>query len=255
MLLLPFLGGVAVAQRVEWESLAALVALVGLFTIQEPILVLLRQWFIWKEKRDVTPAAAFTVVVAGSFALLSGGLLFWFLPWRPLAVLTLAAAVVLGLRAVLTLGNLQRSAPLQIIEAAGLSASCVLSYLAGHGTVDGRALLLWGVFFLHHSAALFVVRARLEAVIAAKSAGGLRRRFRTGAWAGQSLLLAALVAALAAKTPVLAVALAVPFLVHTWDLLRLDDPFFLKVPLARVGWREVGISSTFSVLAVLSFLV
>ncbi len=255
MLLLPFVSGAVLAREFRWESLAALIAILGLFTIQEPLLVLLRQCFVWTERKEATADAALTVIVAGLPAVLAGLFLFWRLPWRPLAVLTVAAVVLLGLRAVLTLGNLQRSAPLQVAEAAGLSATSLLGYLAGHGAVDETALLLWGVFSLHHSAALFVIRARLEAIIAAKSAAGHSRRLRTAAWAGQSLLLAALVAALMTEAPALAAALAVPFLLHTRDLLRLDDPFFLKIPLARAGWREVAISSAFSALVVASLLV
>jgi hypothetical protein len=255
MLLFPFLGSLAVARAVRWESLAALIAILGIFLAQEPFLVLLRQWYLWKDRRSATSQAVFSLLVVGFLTGGAGAILFWKLPWQPLVVLAAAAVVLLLLRAALTLANRQRSALLQVVEAAGLSATCLLGYLSARGKIEEPAILLWTVFSLHHAAALFVIRARLEAVVAAKSHSSPQKRYRITAWVAQSVLMAVLLGAAAAGGFLLALAFAIPLALHTWDLLRLGSAGFLKIPLKRVGWREVAISTGFSVVAVASLVL
>lgn len=250
MLLFPFLAALVVAGEPSWESLAALVALLGVFMVQEPLLVLLRQRFVWRERRAITSQAVSTLLRAGLPAAAASALVLWRLPWKPLVVLGAGAAVLLALRMALTLANKQRSAVLQVVEATGLSATALLGYLSARGALHEAAYVLWAVFSLHHAAALFVIRARLEAIAGARSVSALLRRYRVAAWVAQAVLLAAVLGTAAAGGYVLAAAFAVPLVLHSVDLLRLGDPAFLKTPLVRVGWREVAISTAFAVLTV-----
>lgn len=255
MLLLPFFAALAVARGVRWESLAALVAILGIFLAQEPLLVLLRQRYVWKERRAAADQAVSSFLLTAVPAALAGCVLLWRLPWKPLAALGVVASVLLLLRIVFTISRKQRFALLQVLEATGLSATALLGYLSARGALDLQALLVWAAFSLHHAAALFVIRARLEAIVSTRSQTGMERRFRVAAWAGQVALLVAIVGSAAAGSASLALAFAIPFALHTRDLFLLDNPIFLKTPLTRVGWREVAISLAFFAVVVASFRV
>ncbi|MCS6953242.1 MAG: YwiC-like family protein [Bryobacterales bacterium] len=247
MFLLPFFAGLVAAGDLRWEALPALVAVLGIFLMQEPLLVLLRQRYVWKERRESTADAAFSLTWLLPLWTVSVGILFWRLPWQPLVALGLLAAALAGLRAVFTLSNRQRFVLLQLLEAAGLSSTALLAYLCAGRGLPRAAWLLWGVFSLHHAAALFVIRARLEAITASRGRAA-QRAFRITAWCGQAAVLGAAVLALVEGNPRLAAAFAVPFAFHTRDLLLLDHPAVLGTPLTRVGWREVAISLAFAAL-------
>lgn len=248
MFLLPFFAGLAAAGEARWEAVAGLAAVLGTFLLQEPALILLRQRYVWRERREASADAVFSLGWILPLWALAVGLLFWRLPWRPLLGLGVLAAALAGLRAVFSLSNRQRFVLLQLLEAAGLSSTALLAYLCAGRGFPPEAWLLWGVFSLHHSAALFVIRARLEAMTAARGRAA-QRSFRITAWCGQGAVLAAAIAALAAGRPALAAAFAVPFALHARDLLLLDHPAVLQTPLTRVGWREVAISTAFTALA------
>jgi hypothetical protein len=250
MLLLPFLSGLVVAGSARWESLAAGVTILGVFLALEPLTVLLRQRFQWRDRREASERAAGTLRIVLPPAVVAGLILVWRLPWRPLVVLAGVTAILMAWRIAFTLSNKQRFVVLQILEAAGLSATALLGYLSSRGDWSRAAFLLWGAFSLHQAAALFVIRARLEAIVGAKAGGSAPRRFRLTAWYAQAALGGIGIWALLAGYPRLALAFAVPFALHSRDLLLLGRPWFLKIPLTRVGWREVLISAAFAAILV-----
>jgi len=169
MLLLPFLCGVAVTGTARWESLAALAVILAVFLAQEPALTLLRRRFVWREPRDASRQAGWSLCLLLPPAAAALAILFVRLPWKPLAALSGVAAVLMAWRAVFTLSNKQRFVLLQVVEAAGLTSTALLGYLSAHGSLDRVAWMLWGAFSVHHAAALFVIRARLEAIIGSKA--------------------------------------------------------------------------------------
>jgi hypothetical protein len=252
MFLLPFFAGLAAAGELRWDAWAALAAILGTFLAQEPLLILLRQRYVWQERREETANAVFTLAWLVPLWLASVALLFWRLPWRPLAALGVLAAALTALRAACVLARRQRFVALQLVEACGLSSTALLAFLASQRALPPAAWLLWGVFSVHHAAALFVIRARLEAITAARGRAA-QRSFRMAAWCGQAAVLAAAVVSLASGRPTLAAAFAIPFALHVRDLLLLDHPAVLRTPLTRVGWREVAISLGFSALAASAF--
>jgi hypothetical protein len=252
MFLLPFFAGLAAAGELRWDAWAALAAILGTFLAQEPLLILLRQRYVWQERREETANAVFTLAWLVPLWLASVALLFWRLPWRPLAALGVLAAALTALRAACVLSRRQRFVALQLVEACGLSSTALLAFLAAQGALPPAAWLLWGVFSVHHAAALFVIRARLEAITAARGRAA-QRSFRMAAWCGQAAVLAAAVVSLASGRPTLAAAFAIPFALHVRDLLLLDHPAVLRTPLTRVGWREVAVSLGFSALAASAF--
>lgn len=250
MLLLPFLCGVAVAATARWESLAALAVILTVFLAQEPALTLLRQRIVWREAREASRQATWSLCLLLPPAAVAAILLFVRLPWKPLAALSGVAAVLMAWRAVFTLSNKQRFVLLQVLEAAGLTSTALLGYLSARGSLDRVAWLLWGAFSVHHAAALLVIRARLEAIIGSRARTPAERRCRVAAWFGQVVLAAVAVWAFLGGNARLGLAFAIPFALHSRDLLLLDSPPFLKIPLTRAGWREVLISVAFAAVLV-----
>jgi hypothetical protein len=247
MLLVPFVSALVLARQINWEVLPAAVAVVGVFLIREPLVVLWRQAAVWKDRRPETDAAKRSLVWYGPPVLVAGLILLWRLPPTPLASLGVLAGCLLAISTYLVVHNRRRSVVLQVSSAAGLNASAVVAWLAVHPDLDSRIGWLWGLQFAHSAASLLAVHARLEARIAAhtsRDVDEMRRR----ALVAQGLLLLSAAALAAQNRFVLALALLFSGCLHATDLHRLRDPRFLEMPLTRVGLRELAISFAFSVL-------
>jgi hypothetical protein len=253
MLLFPLVSAVILTRRWQWSLAAAVASALAVFLLREPLLVLARQRYVWRETRPETAAARMSLVTFGSLLAASGA---WLaasapLPWLTglgVAATALTAAAVYG-----ALHNLQRSPLLQIAGAMGLTASAVLPYLAAGLKPDRALLLLVGAHALHSAGSVLVVHARLEAAQALKTHTQAHNRHTTAmVWlALHALAAAALVAAGEAR---LGLILALPLAVHAADLARLKDPQFLRTPLRRVGFRELGLSAIFATLLVAALL-
>ena len=141
----------------------------------------------------------------------------------------------------------RRSSLLQIVGATGLTGSALLPYLIIGRAPGEQLLLLWGVFALHNTDSVLLVHARIEAI---RSRGDETvdrpRRQLSRIW---HLLEATAMAGLVLVQPLLSIALLASWAVHAFDLLRLDSPRQLAVPLQRVGFRELGLSAVFAALA------
>lgn len=247
MLLLPFVSALVLARRLDWEILPATVAVLVVFLVREPLVVLWRQVAVWKDRRPETAAAWRSLACYAPAIAVATGLLFWRLPAGPLVALGLMAGALLLVSTYLVVHNRRRSVALQVSSAAGLSASAVLAWLAVRPQVEEAILWLWGLQFAHSTAALFAVHARLEARIAARASRELDQA-RRRAVVAQALLLA--VAALfgALGNWGLAGALALSGGLHSADLWRLRSPRFAEIPLQRVGLRELALSTVVSAM-------
>ena len=247
MLLFPFCSALILARAWSWRALPAMVAVVGVFVLKEPLLVLARQAWTWREPHPEAAAARRSLLVYGALTLSAS---VWLcLAIRPLVLLGLGAAAMAltGLPDYLALENRPRAMLLQLGSALGLSGSALLAWLALRPTLAPAVWWLWAAHASHSTATLLVVRARLAALAGLRS-GGTPPALRVAAWLAQAVLLVA--AAVAAGCGQLA--LAAPLLfsvgVHLLDLAQLQNPVFLRVPLRRVGQREVAVSALFSVL-------
>lgn len=240
MLLIPFVSALLLARRLTWETLPAAVAVVGMFLVREPLVVLWRGF-------GETQAARASLAWYGPAIALSGTWLAWRLPWKPLAALGLMAAALLAVSTHLVANNQRRSVLLQLCSAAGLNASAAVGWLAVRQEIETPVLWLWGLQFAHSAASLLTIHARLEARIAARRKQDVDRLRSQAGWAQGFLVLAAVFTA-ALGGPLLSLALLFSGFVHTRDLLRMRNPEFLATPLTRVGLRELAISGVFSAL-------
>jgi len=249
MVLLPFLSAWILARGGAWTVLAALAAVLAIFLLREPLLVLLRQRYRWSQPRVETPAARRTLAVLTPVLALSGTMLVWRIPIGPIAVLGGLAAALMGLYLWGALNNLQRSPWLQAAGAVGLSASAPLCYLAAGRDLNETVALLWAAHAVHGTASVLVIHARLDAMLAVRRGNPVEMRPKAclAAQYGGLLFAAALAVA---GLPLLGVAVLFPLVVHAFDLRRLADPAFLNVRLQKVGLRELAISTVYSVLVV-----
>lgn len=249
MLLFPLISAMVLTRTWSWGFVPAVAAALAVFLIREPLVVEARQRYVWKDIRPETAAARRSLFVSGALAALSGA---WLLVLAPLEWLIALGMVAGGLTAAYIYGalhNLQRSPLLQIAGSIGLTASALLPYLALGRLPDEALVLLMSAHVIHGAGSVLVVHARLEATRALKTGAALHSRHLAAAsW----LVLHAAAAATLALTgrPWLGLILAIPLAIHAADLARLKDPPFLRTPLRRVGFRELGLSTVFSILVV-----
>jgi hypothetical protein len=158
-----------------------------------------------------------------------------------------AAMALTGLAVYLTLENRSRAVLLQLGSALGLSGSALLAWLALRPTLAPAVWWLWAAHAGHSIATLLAVRPRLAGLAGLRS-GGAPPAFPIAAWLAQAVLLVAAAVAARGGQPALAAPLLFSAGVHLLDLARLRNPAFLRVPLRRVGQREVAVSALFSIL-------
>ncbi len=232
LLLQPFICAVILARRFDLVTLAALaLALIG-FVLREPLVVLARQRWVWRDPKQESAAARRCLL----WQIPSAGLLWLYLasclPLAPLAILTAVAQTVTAIAVWMTVRNLQRSILLQLASSFGLASTALLAALASTGGVPRWAWWLWLLLGLHAAGAILLVRARLE--------------LKTGA--GSTLFRTAMcfhlaVAAFAALDHSRhAIPAAVTVLAGFFELLRLKRPRASTEPLKRVGWRTLAFS-------------
>jgi hypothetical protein len=249
MLLFPLVSAMILTRTWSWDFVPAVGAALAVFLIREPLIVEARQRYVWKDARPETTAARRSLMAFGALAALSGA---WLIALAPPAWLFALGLLAAGLTAAYLYGalhNLQRSPLLQIAGAVGLAASALLPYLALGRQPDERLWLLMAAQVIHGAGSVLVVHARLEAARALKTGAAVHtRHIAAASW----LALHGVAAATLALTgrPWLAVILGIPLAVHAADLARLKDPQFLRTPLRHVGFRELGLSTVFTILVV-----
>jgi len=224
------------------------------FVLREPLIVLGRQMRIWRQPRPEALVASKNLYFELLVLAVCGGLLLLRGPWPAWLALAAGAALLTLLAVWMAVRNWQRSITLQLISAAGLSASVLAAALAVLGSAPAWAWVAWLLFSLHGGSAVLVVHARLQARIAARTQSEADRHQadsrRRGAYAAQAVLLGAAGISLLTSRPLLAAPLALSALVHVRDLAELRGAEGVNTPLRRVGWRAVGLSLVFSVLTV-----
>lgn len=252
MMIQPFLCAAILGRQWHWSLIAAAVAVVAVFMLREPLVVLGRQRWVWTTERAESVAARKWLAGLVLICLACGVLLSlrWPLPY--LLILGAGAAVLTMLAVYMTVKNRQRSWWLQMLSAAGLSASCLAPVLSATGFIPWWCWWLWALSTLHAFAGILVVHARLEARIAAKAKRQTEPRFRLPAAAAQVVLVAGAAYCFAAGYGLLGAALLLSAAVHSWDLSTLGTPKALETRLTVVGLRAMTLSIAVSVIAVVA---
>lgn len=250
MMLLPFLCAAILSRQWHWTLLPTAAAILAAFMLREPLVVLGRQKFVW-----TTPHAESRIAAKWLFGLVAalavcGALLALRWPLPALLALGTGAAAMTLLAVWMTVRNRQRSWWLQMLSAAGLSASSLAAVLSSTGAIPDWCWWLWALSASHAFAGILVVHARLEARIAAKAKRQVAPRFRLPAAAAQFVMLAGAAWCFAIGQGLLAIALLLSVLVHFWDLATLRTPQALETRLTVVGLRAMTLSILVSSLIV-----
>lgn len=238
LLLQPFVAGAVLAGRWTWLLLPALGAILLGFALREPLVILARQAFVWRDRNPLPPRAFRWLVcelagLAVCFSLLAGHV-------QPaiLAAFAAVGAALTPLAVWVTIRNRKRSQLFQAASAAALGATSLFAVAVSIGTIPGWAWILWAVLSLHGVAAILVVHTRLERRIGLRSAppSSLVRQY-----AYQCAQIPA-----AAALAILHLALALPPLftlaVHILELRRLTSSDALGESLTRVGRRTLAVA-------------
>lgn len=253
MMLQPFVAGAILAREWHWTVLPALAAVMGVFVLREPLLVLSRQKYIWREQKPESADARWSLLVECAALALCALLLLARVPWQVLGVLGAAVSALTGIAVYMALRNRQRSVALQSLSAFGLSVSAVIAGYAATGNWQGWMLPLIVLHGLHSLSGIFAVHTRLDAMAAARNpeklgAAAVAMRRKTIALQGINLVVAAGLAMAGYVSFAIPVVLSV--LMAASELFRLSRTDALKEPLKHVGWRSLALAITHTVVTI-----
>ncbi len=252
LVLLPFFVGAVVAGNwFQWRTMAAAVAVLSVFLLKEPLLLLLRSRSR-SLPEDQRESAKFSLLVCGAAAAIAGIALLAVLPFLPLLVMGGNALVLVVLAVFLILRNYQRHPAFQILNVIGLTSSSLLAYLAARGQLEEAAFWVWGLSAGQGSAAVLVVRARLESIVAHRRSDSTAGCGTFHRWALQAqVVLWGMLALLAANGhPWFLLPFFPPSLLHSWELWQLRSGKGFDMPLRHVGFLQLSASILFSFLLI-----
>lgn len=248
LLLQPFLAGAILGGDWNFYLIPALgVVLLG-FALREPLVVLARQAFVWRERNPQFGQAARWVLLELAGLLSLAYWLSFGLPW-PILLSFLAVGALLTPPAVwVTLRNRQRSRLFQAASAVALGSTSLLAASVSAGAIPAWAWTLWCLLSLHGVAAILVVHVRLKMKIAARSVAppGLGRHY-----ALQALQIPA-AGLLALTHPPLLLPPLFTVILHWFELRRIASPCGLNEPLTRVGLRTLAVAILHSILTIVT---
>jgi 4-hydroxybenzoate polyprenyltransferase len=266
MLIVPILCVAILARHWRWSELATLIAAFAALAAKDPLVVLARQRFIWRQPHPETAAAARWL--AGWLTLLALSGIVLLLTWPPKATLAMALSVgaFSALAIFVNVKNRQRSTLFQILSAAALTSGALATSLSATGTVPVWAWWLWLLLAMQASTGILVVHARLDARIAARIAASTAASippnhtlppptaiYRRAALIAISVLAAAAIAAASLRHPAIALALLLAVVGYSYDLRSQRDPVSIQMPLQRVGQRALTLSSLVAILLIVGF--
>lgn len=250
MLLTPFFAAAILLRHVYWPEFVALLAIACAFGLKDPLVVLTRQRFVWRNPHAETNSARRSAAVQVLLLAACGMTLVWVRDWRPFAVLFLGSGAFTLLAVALNVRNRQRSEWFQVASAAALSSTALVACLSARGAIPGWGWLLWLLCALQAVAGIFVVHARLDARIAARKQPGAIRKNRRVAFVCQFILILAGVFFLFLGQLWIAAALFIAAAFYLAELQRQKRKDSLQMALARIGLEGLGLSTAYTVVCI-----
>ena len=251
MLLQPVVVSTILARQWDWTMAAAVCGVIAVFLIRQPMIVLARQCYVWKDAHPETAVAWRWFCGLGLASALAGAALYKRWPLALLAALAMGAGAMTVLAVWATIRNKQRAVWLQILSASGLTSAAVAVEVSACGFVRPWALWLWCGLALQSIAAILVVHARLDAKIHAKRKNAPPLERPTAAYVAQVVLLNVAAVLAAYQHWWLAAAMALPGLVNAVELIQIGDNRTLDVPLKTVGFKAMALSLAVNALLLL----
>jgi len=250
MLLTPFFAAAILLRKLYWPEFVALVAIACAFAIKDPLVVMARQRFVWKNEHPETKAARRSVLIQTLLLALCGVTLLLVRDWRAFIPLFLSAGAFTVLAVVLNVRNKQRSECFQVVSAFALSATALTASLSAENRIPKWCWALWLLCALQAAAGIFVVHARLDARIAARKGKTVETHNRRAAFVYQLILILAAVSLALFGHFWIAAALLLAAICYLAELRRQTNPASLQMPLKRVGVEALGLSIVYALLIV-----
>lgn len=251
MLFTPMVCAAILARGWRWSEIAAFTAAFAALAAKDPLVVLARQRFVWKQQRSETAAAARWFAAWTCVLALSGVVLLFTWPFKATIALGLGVAVFSVLAVAVNVKNRQRSTLFQIASAIALTSSSLATSLSATGAIQPWCWWLWLFLALQATAGILVVHARLDARIALRATAKATQDFRRTAQVAVVVLAGAAAAAAAFRHSFVALALLVAVAGYAYDLHSQRDAVALQRPLTSVGQRALALSSVFSILLII----
>ncbi|MGA3045812.1 MAG: YwiC-like family protein [Terracidiphilus sp.] len=253
MLMIPIVCAAVLSRQWHWSELATLTAAFAALSAKDPMVILARQRFVWKQQHPETAAAAKWLAGWSVVLFLSGLVLLKAWPLKATVAMGLGVVIFSTLAIVVNVKNRQRSTPFQIASGIALTSSSLATSLSATGGIAPWCWVLWLLMALQATAGILVVHARLDARIALRQATSTSRQSEKFRRAAEFSLVA--LACAAATTATLghawiALALITPILGYSLDLRSQRDAENLQLPLKKVGQRALALSSLFAVLLI-----
>lgn len=253
MLLIPIACAAILARQWRWSELATLTAAFSALAAKDPLAVLARQRFVWKQRHAETTAAAQWLAGWGVVFLLSGLLLLASWPFKAIVAMGLGVGTFSVLAIFVNVRNRQRSTLFQVASAVALTSSSLATSLSATGTIAPWCWWLWLLMAMQATAGILVVHARLDARIALRGTVPQGLRFRHAAQISLVALACAALASILLGRVWIALALLMPVLGYWYDLYAQRSSDALQLPLKKVGQRALALSSLFAVLLIVGF--
>jgi beta-lactamase regulating signal transducer with metallopeptidase domain len=254
MLIAPIVCTAILLRTWRWAELATLTAAFSAMAAKDPLVLLFRQRFVWRQRRPESAAALRWFCGWSLLFLLSALVILAAWPFRALLAIGLGIAAYSALAIFVNVTNRQRSTLFQIASAAALTSTSLATSLSGISAVAPWCWGLWILLALQAAAGILVVHARLDARLALRSPSPSTSvaRSRRAAHLAAFALAAAAIAALFLRRYLVAAALLLAGFGYFYDLRRQREPAYLQMPLTRVGLRALALSSLYGVLLILA---
>lgn len=247
MLLIPFFAAAILARELRWSEVAALLAVFCVFAAKDPLVVLARQRWIWKQRRPETDVAIRWLIGEGLILAGCGVVLAFSWPLWLLVAVGIGAAAFSAIAVYVNVRNRQRSTLFQIVSAFAICSSSVAACVSATGRVQPWCWWLWALCGLQSAAGIFVVHARLDARIAARKGGSTSQA---------SAVLACIILIAASSVSVIlhqrwiAIALLIAAAAYRYDLQRQKKAESLQMPLKSVGLQAMSLSIAYALMLV-----
>lgn len=256
MLMIPIVCAAVLSRQWRWSELATLTAAFAALAAKDPMVILARQQFVWKQQHPETAAAAKSLAGWSAVLLLSGLVLLKAWPLKAIVVMGLGVAAFSALAIAVNVKNRQRSTLFQVASAAALTSSSLATSLSATGRIAPWCWFLWLLMAMQATAGILVVHARLDARIALRQAvpaGELPSRFTRATRVSLAALAGAAVTTAVLGHGWIAVALLMAVAGYWYDLRCQRNAQDLQLPLNKVGLRALALSSVFATLLIVGF--
>jgi len=254
MLFTPMVCASILARTWHWSELAVLAAAFAALAAKDPMVILARQRYVWKQRHEETADAARWFAGWMVVLLLSGLVLLAVWPLKATLALGIGVGVFSVLAIAVNMRNKQRSTLFQIASALALTSSSLAVSLSATGSIARWGWELWLLMAAQATTGILVVHARLDAKIAAKitakTAAQPDETFRRAAFValGALVLVAAAAAVMSRGWAALALVLAAAG--YAYDLREQRNPASLQMALTTVGQRALALSCAYAILLI-----